>query len=178
MTDVAKPKASTSMGNELLKYPENFTVSRTPKGRYEVVYNDVKLPYSLATLRNVNNFIVMTQQILVQYDSCKAQRWLLDIIWFNPADCTFMTRETILSGVGISINNSLLSSKNIIPQEQFQKALSRIVWKHGKEVAWVTDENELWYFLDKFSSFANTITQWGNDSGDIALKNKNLLAKN
>jgi hypothetical protein len=63
---------------ESQKYPENIIVSKTPNGRYSIAYDGVKLEYSLASLRNVDKFIIMTQQALIQYDSCRAQRGLLD----------------------------------------------------------------------------------------------------
>lgn len=152
-------KTPSLPAKESLKYPEHFTVSKTPKGRYKLAFGGTELSYSLATKENVNNMIILTQQALIQYESCKAQHNLLDSIRLYIVDCKFSHNKTLLWDMNIAINDSILWTTDFIEEEQFTKALTRMITKNGKKnIDGIKNEGELYYFWDEFISFINKIT--------------------
>lgn len=111
-------------------------ISRMENGQYKVRYEGVDLSFSVATPENAKNVLVMTEQALVQYESCKAQHGLLSSLQKQFIDCTFSAEETVSSGMEISLNDSMLpfSDTSVIHEEQFRKALERLVGKRGEKI--------------------------------------------
>ncbi len=113
---------------------ENFKISKTEKGKYRVMYDGVELPFAVATEKNADNMVIMTRQALVQYTSCMDQRLLLSDIEKKFVDCKFSAKASVFSDMDISIKNSILSKTVFIKEDQFRKALERILKKRGNEV--------------------------------------------